>query len=413
MPNDVEMDGLLPQIKKKLHRIAQLADSIVLQRYQLEHEQQTQDSCQTFVEESATDLIRSMDTALAEGNLHLRRQHIADTQSQLRNDIAALKLQYARVKELRTVLSLAESRLKTRAEKLAKTIDGAIVPSGQPLYALSEAASMANTSSAASSLHSQTPSLLAAYYDKKGDIGVFRERLLELEDHYRESRLQRDLIIDRGDDPATTTQQFEAEFGLQRQAILTELTRAEEGAVALQQQCKDAGLQLRDPQRTSSSSEIPSEKHAIIETGTQDTGALHTLETPAVLRTTTNPQKQTRIRDWIETLNHFDRQPLVVDTAFHDLDQRCSQRNSRTSRRRKSFPQHCPHSEPSNATRAHKRDNKISQRRRMTDPELPRSSTAESPGRRDALPILATAAVPRSWWSRLLPFPFGRADQLS
>ncbi|KAK3712225.1 hypothetical protein LTR37_009087 [Vermiconidia calcicola] len=87
-----------------------------------------------------------------------------------------------------------------------------------------------------------TPPILAEYYDRKGDIGVFHERLQDLDFYHEEGRLERDFIRDRGDDVEVTDTEFESNYQARRAQILKDLAWAQAEAGRLEGECQRGGL---------------------------------------------------------------------------------------------------------------------------------------------------------------------------
>ena len=104
----------------------------------------------------------------------------------------------------------------------------------EPLYS-SKATSKAGT---------KTPSLIDEYFDEKGNLGVFRERLQELEYWFNEGLLERALIADRGDPLDVTDEQFQQTYDVRRKDLIEDIETAEMKAMVLAQQCREAGLDI-------------------------------------------------------------------------------------------------------------------------------------------------------------------------
>lgn len=90
----------------------------------------------------------------------------------------------------------------------------------------------------------ETPSLVTQYFDQKGDSGVYRERLEELEYDFHEGLLERGMITERGDSLDVSDADFEATYNARRQIIREEIQAAEDKAAELAQECLTEGLDI-------------------------------------------------------------------------------------------------------------------------------------------------------------------------
>ena len=242
-------------LRKKVRRLEKLADKTIMKRYEFEHEQQTLESCQDFVQQSTDDLVGAVDSLLVGENLDLLRPRIAELRSRCRTDTETFKQQAARVKELSHSLRQLECELKGKAERLGKNLDAAnqALLYSQPVRSTGSQSSLESSDESLDlSSHSDTPTLLADYYDRKGDIGVFRERLVELEYNYHDDLAERELVVDRGDEPHVSDEHYYQDFVTQRRVILDDLSAAERDVSLLAARCEAAGLAIVDNRQESS-----------------------------------------------------------------------------------------------------------------------------------------------------------------
>ena len=70
-------------------------------------------------------------------------------------------------------------------------------------------------------------SAIADYYDRRGDVAVFRERLQELDFYHAEDLIQRQILRDRGDEiEPVTDSEFEYNFAARREELTRQLADA-------------------------------------------------------------------------------------------------------------------------------------------------------------------------------------------
>lgn len=249
-------DDVLAPIQKKLRRIAQQSDHVLLKLYQLQHEEQTLASCGNFVELSAEEFVRTIPAVLEGVENDSHRSELESSRSRLEADIAIFKEKSSSVQGFRNEVTQGESRLKGRIERLAKLLRN--TPLTLHLRNMEELRATqsnteSNTSSAHSSSESNTPTILAQYFDKKGDIGILQERLGELEYSFQEALLQRDLVQDRGEEVDVSDEKYYENHLRERRGILDDLERAERETFELAQKCRELGLEITGHIRNASS----------------------------------------------------------------------------------------------------------------------------------------------------------------
>ncbi|KAK5719524.1 RasGAP protein [Elasticomyces elasticus] len=91
---------------------------------------------------------------------------------------------------------------------------------------------------------SDTPSILARYFDRKGDIHLQEERLQRLEEKTAKERLRRNYLQDqdRRNELTVADDEFEDAYQRQRQVYLTAIGAAERDSEELAAQCKARDL---------------------------------------------------------------------------------------------------------------------------------------------------------------------------
>ena len=108
---------------------------------------------------------------------------------------------------------------------------------------------------------SDTPSLIEQYFDQKGNVGVYRERLQELEYHFQEGLLEREFIVDRGDTLDVSDETFNKTYNARRAEIEEDIDLAVTEANTLAERCLDAGLEIDKYRRNGPSVRAPSTTH--------------------------------------------------------------------------------------------------------------------------------------------------------
>lgn len=252
-------DDVLGPIQKKLKRISQSSELLLLRQYELQHAEQTLATCELFVSQSAEKLIETSARMISGVDIDSCRSQLEETCAQLKSDSSAFREKLSDVQRSRYLLTQDQARLKARFDKLCKLLKD--TPLELHLHTneeLEEIDFESNTSSAHSSTRSSTPTLLAKFYDKKGDVGVFRERLGELDYNYQEGLAERELIQDRGDAVDLSDEQYQEKYFRERGIILNDLEKAEQEVVKLAQTCKELGLETTVHARNSSSEAVSS-----------------------------------------------------------------------------------------------------------------------------------------------------------
>lgn len=101
-----------------------------------------------------------------------------------------------------------------------------------------------DSSQRASRAGTETPSLIAEYFDQRGDVGVYQERLQEVEYMYYEGLVERELIAERGDALDVSDAQFQETYELRRKKLHEEIRTAEEKAAMLADRCREENLDI-------------------------------------------------------------------------------------------------------------------------------------------------------------------------
>ena len=96
---------------------------------------------------------------------------------------------------------------------------------------------------------SETPPLVSEYFEQKGDEGVYRERLQDLEFSFHEGLVERELITERGDKLDVSDEVFRQNYDERRKDLNEEIFVAEEKAASLARRCAEAGLDIEKYRR--------------------------------------------------------------------------------------------------------------------------------------------------------------------
>jgi len=226
---------------RHLRKLTKLTDTILLKRTQLAHDEQSLVRGHEFLIQST----RELKSALNEF-MHYRPGHphdqIDDLYTKFCDDQLAVMQQYASVAKSRAEMNELEYKLVSKEQVLAELLSN--LAGAQPdaaSKAHDELAQLSEDTSEASS-RSDTPSLLAKYFDKKGDVSIYKERLEELEAAFKDGQVQRDFIADRGDPLDLSDEQYLASFAAKRDEILRDLAVAERDSEQLALQCGKVGL---------------------------------------------------------------------------------------------------------------------------------------------------------------------------
>lgn len=172
------------------------------------------------------------------------------------NDYEALHLQRAKVTAFRNELTALEYRLRRRLGEFKVALE--TMSSVMGAKTLADASNAMGSFTGSEKSKSETPTLLATCFDCKGHVGVYRDRLIELDYHFQEGQVDRDFIVDRGDDLEISDELFDAEYRRARKAIENDLKIAEQEAAELAGRCHAAGIDIINTTRKASSSTAPS-----------------------------------------------------------------------------------------------------------------------------------------------------------
>lgn len=151
-----------------------------------------------------------------------------------------MKLEWA-VKILTNELSNLEYRLQLKEEEIRERMFADNIASALRSEMLAHGPEMSDSSEPAQS-SSTIPSLVRQYFDRQGDVNIWRERLVELDYTHEEAKVDREFLRDRGDEIDPPDEEFESSWADRRQHIQSGLEKAQKEATALKKECNDAGL---------------------------------------------------------------------------------------------------------------------------------------------------------------------------
>ena len=316
----------LELLVKKARRIGELSDRIVVNQYAIHHEEQTLDSCGSFLRQSAEDIIQAAVSVRDGKTVDSGLPQLQDLLVRARADAETFKAQSERIQSLRAALIQHESRLKARVDKLKNLLDKEVANSPRPLPepTLSLQSDItSNTSSVHPSTHTSTPTLLAEYFDSKGDIGVFRERLADTEYNYQEGLIERESKKDRGDTLMLSDEQYYDRYISERKEILDDLAQAEERAEILAEKCEAAGLDTRTRDKPSPSEANTKSPNAYpTDVNARMAASLPLLQLDRAIHTRnfTSLANTSRVRNWLESIHKDGQSPLIDSNPEPNLE---------------------------------------------------------------------------------------------
>lgn len=293
---------------KKLRRVGQLCDAIVVRQYELQHQEATLNHCGEFVEQSAAQLLRSSTSLTDTPN---NTSQLTKDVSRLQTDLAALRTQLSLVQGLRHIIINLEVRLRGRIDKLTQPLPCGLADNNIFDSQLDQGVIESNTSSARSDSENETPSLVAEYYDRKGDIGVFQDRLGELEYNYHEGLVRREMISDRGDQLSISDSQYNKRYDEDRRDILNDLEQAERDTEDLGRRCQAAGHDILRQRKVSSSDQ--SDHKQVAQTPPRMVFSTPLLQQPISASGHLEQQSSdNRVQDWLQSVQRSNSSPTQI-----------------------------------------------------------------------------------------------------
>lgn len=169
--------------------------------------------------------------------------------------------------------------------------------------------------SEAASSADHLPPLVEEYFDKRGDEGVWKDRLGELMDAWADGVNERAFIADRGDPLEVSDEDFHSSYEGRKTYIERELEDAVREAERLKERCRDAGYDV-EQYRTARRSETASDafepllapQHPFSETYVQD-------ELSSDVDPTEPQPSERRIDTWLRAVSPDDNEPAGDPTV--------------------------------------------------------------------------------------------------
>lgn len=189
------------------------------------------------------------DTRSSQGN------NLAKLNHQYHEDYKAVQTQESKTTQLGDDLSNLEYRLQNELKLVQQRMYTTEFVSDLKSEAMREPLAPSEGSSCESSEVSLPP-LVAQYFDMKGDVGIFQERLQELDFAHGEGLTERAFVRERGDPVVPSDEEFDYNYRMKRKEIEQDLKTAQEEVEMLHQRCVDAG-DLPETYRTSRPSLYP------------------------------------------------------------------------------------------------------------------------------------------------------------
>ncbi|KAK3075504.1 hypothetical protein LTR53_001121 [Teratosphaeriaceae sp. CCFEE 6253] len=224
---------------RRARKLARHLGRILLERTRVDYQQASLMHNLRFLDESVEALSAALWSSDLAESAPEQMQKISELQLQFRSDYEAVRGQTETLRGLQNNLSTLEYRLQHKE----KVLVDAITSLAGHLPPEADEADSSEGHEVASAV-SDTPTLLRNFYRRKGDVGIFLERLDGNDQAYRDARAERELVADRGEELLITDEQFEREYSTQHEQILSDLIEAEADIVRLQLLCGQAGLEI-------------------------------------------------------------------------------------------------------------------------------------------------------------------------
>lgn len=163
--------------------------------------------------------------------------------NQFMNDYSSVQSQAKMVTALSDDMGNAMYRLASKLDALSKRLESPEFGGQLGRRTVYDTGSLLD---APSHHHSgaDTPPLVREFFEKLGDIGIFEERLMELEDTYQEGLIHRDFVKDRLEELEVSDEEFRASHEHRCYYIQRDLDNAMTLAEELRQKCIEAGLEV-------------------------------------------------------------------------------------------------------------------------------------------------------------------------
>lgn len=285
---------------KHLRRLRRRIDIVLLKRTQWRHEHQKTESCRRFLRESTNELMSAMhvqqpvdvsqsspqskkkkknnakkDQEIA-GDRQSNDPHVASSAKvdssvstagtnqevvggigaetmpttvvninelfeRYLDDFESLAKQEELEKKLMEDLSSREFHLEELHQAISKDMHSSRFAAELRTEMLQESLPSSDSSSRTSSEESLPPPV-EQYFDLQGNIGIYLERLQDLDYEHQEGLQEREFVRDRGDELEISDEEFESNYKVQRAKIESDLNGARYQIAVVAERCKQAGL---------------------------------------------------------------------------------------------------------------------------------------------------------------------------
>ena len=257
--DDLSASALRRQFIQQQGMLLHLRDKLLQVRSELDFEEQKLSDTRQFEHQSRQNFMQAANESMAHRVVNGTLNGLSDLHRCLTDDYFAVDAQAEQTRELQRSISNLEFRIMTTENAVAATTTELLPIIGVDATEINAARDAVTTSVASTS---DLPSPLAKYYDSKGEVGIQQERLLELDDSYREAVEIRDFKADQdAQPPQVTDEEFRRDYEKRRQQILSDLAAAEKGAEMHASRCDEAGIQTQTRRRHSSTAMESFDQH--------------------------------------------------------------------------------------------------------------------------------------------------------
>ena len=199
---------------------------------------------------------------------------------------------------LEYLLDVKEQEMKERmrSENVAAELRAEMLASG---LGMSDSSNSARYSNA-------TPPLVREYFERQGDVGIWRERLVEWDYAHEEGKIEREFFRERGDNVDPPDEEFEFNYFSRREHIHSELRMTQRDAEALKRKCNNAGLNPeshRESMAYMQSDDSPAPLVADVFDRDQSPSPVQAVHIPAPVPQPGNLGTGQRINEWLRELS--------------------------------------------------------------------------------------------------------------
>ncbi|KAK3677110.1 hypothetical protein LTR78_003315 [Recurvomyces mirabilis] len=288
-----------PDVSLATHRYIRLTERCLSLRAQAQNEQDALRRMHEFLMESVGKLVELVSSPDHDGT---RGDATTKAWAQYRDDVALLEATNARLAALQSKLGALEYRLVNMRSGFVQAYH--IVQSQLPSTLFADDSSQ---SSKHQSVRSTTPTLLRKYYDRRGDEGIYHDRLMELDDYYHDGRTTREMLRDQGHQLDLTDEEFDAQYKEQYSNIMVQLESAKTDADELAVECGAADITI-----PSATARPPSFAATSSELGPADTDGLVSSfvpgdflnSSPGGQSLSTSPEDHPQVQRWLSHMRH-------------------------------------------------------------------------------------------------------------